>query len=113
WRAPGHGSSLFPSRFFTTPRGRYVIPRYVGNVGVAERTGIGARPVYHAGPRVAFRAVDDGERTGNWKDQGAGGPAEAWDRSPGVPTCCGANRSRRSWIRLSSPCAATFRANTS
>src|SRR6478735_6698876 len=35
--------------FFTTPRGRYVIPQYVGNVGVAERTGIEARPVYHAG----------------------------------------------------------------
>jgi hypothetical protein len=26
-----------------------VIPQYVGNVGVAERTGIEARPVYHAG----------------------------------------------------------------
>jgi hypothetical protein len=35
--------------FFATPRGRYVIPQYAGNVGVAERTSIEARPVYHAG----------------------------------------------------------------
>jgi hypothetical protein len=30
--------------FFATPRGRYVIPQYVGNFGFAERTGIEARP---------------------------------------------------------------------
>ena len=29
--------------FFATPRGRYVIPQYVGNLRVAERTGIEAR----------------------------------------------------------------------
>jgi hypothetical protein len=28
--------------FFATPRGRYVIPQYVGNLGVAERTSIEA-----------------------------------------------------------------------
>ena len=46
--------------FFTTPRGRYVIPQYVGNVGVAERTGIEARPVITLahGPRIIrFRDV--------------------------------------------------------
>ena len=29
--------------FFTTPRGRYVIPQHVGNLGDAQRTSIEAR----------------------------------------------------------------------
>ena len=40
--------------FFATPRGRYVIPQYVGNLGVAERTSIETRPVITLahGPRI-------------------------------------------------------------